>query len=169
MRLAPFLVVFGSLQVGCGPYSASSGSGLDLTLAATAALGDLRGFQVALVRQGSSRDCTSVQTTYLKGQVLDTALYVPFKDSSGHRVKAMELPMGLVAGAPRTQDFSLTSVPVGKDYAVVIEALSTHTPPKLAGSSCNYVREVTTGTNAAVFARIVELSPPADCDALIEP
>jgi hypothetical protein len=152
---------------GCGP--SGEGSGFDLQLIASAGLLDqLSGFQVALVTRGSTLDCVAVEKTCLKSQV-DPARFVPLKDASGKTKKALVLPLSLVAGTPSTQDLSLKELPLGKDFALVIEALNKETTPRLAGSSCTYVKELTAGTNAAVLAKVATLSPQVACDATIDP
>ena len=95
---------------------------------------------------------------------VDAARFVKLKDASGKEVQSLFFPLSLVAGMPSAQDVSLKEVPIGKDYALVIEAVSKDTTPKLAGSSCNYLKELTAGTNAAVFAKIEQLTPAASCN-----
>ncbi len=57
----------------------------------------------------------------------------------------------------------------GKDYAVVIEALSKDAPPQLAGSSCNYVKEIVAGDNPQLIAAtIVPPATPVACDPRVE-
>ncbi len=153
---------------GCGP-SFEAGPGVDLQLFASAGLLDqLSGFQVALVTRGSTLDCVAVEKTCLKSQV-DPSRFVPLKDSSGKTKKAVVVPLTLVAGTPSTQDLSLKDLPLGKDFALIIEALSKDATPRLAGSSCTYVKELTAGTNTAVQAKVATLSPLVSCDATIDP
>jgi hypothetical protein len=150
----------------CGP-SAAGGDGLDLNLVVSRALlDDISSFQVALVTQGTSLDCVAVQKACIKDQV-DASRFVPVKDSAGVTQKALRFDINLTPGAPgspNTQDVSLKDLPLGRDYALVVEALSRETPPRLYGSSCNYVKELTAGTNNTVFAKIEILATPAACD-----
>jgi hypothetical protein len=83
--------------------------------------------------------------------------------------KGLIVPLNLVAGTPTTQDLSLGNLPVGKDYALIIEGLSKDATPKLAATSCNYVQSLTAGTNATVLARVGVLSPIVSCDPRIDP
>ncbi|GMU61953.1 MAG: hypothetical protein AMXMBFR34_37160 [Myxococcaceae bacterium] len=148
---------------GCGP-AAAPGDGFDVQLAVSRGLLDqISGFQVALVKQGASLDCVTVQRACLKDQVGADRL-VPVKDSAGVTHQALRFPISLQTGTPNTQDVSLRDLPLGRDFALVVEALSKDAPPRLAGSSCNYVKELTAGTNATVFARVELLTTPASCD-----
>lgn len=151
----------------CGPETHEPG--FDLTLAVTRGLLDQIGaFQVSVVTSDATLDCVAVEKKCLVGQV-DASRFIPVRDASGKQARALLFPIKLVAGTPNTQDISVQGVPLGKDYAVVVEALSKDSPPRLAGSSCNYVREVTAGTNAAIFAHISLLTPAASCDPRVTP
>ncbi len=147
---------------GCGPQH--NGPGFPIELYVTAGLlDDLSSFQISLVTKGTSLDCVAVQKTCIKDQV-DATRFVKLKDSAGKEGQSITFPIVLVAGSPNTQDVSLTDVPLGKDLALIVEAVSKESTPRLAGSSCNYVKELTAGSNAAVPARIEVLSPRAACD-----
>lgn len=151
----------------CGPEA--SGPGFDVQLVTSAGLLDqLSAFQISLVTRGSTLDCVAVEKTCLKSQV-DASRFVPLTDSAGKTKKALLVPLMLVAGTPSTQALNLTNLAPGKDFALVIEALSKDTPARLAGSSCAFVKELTTGTNAAVSAHIDQLSPTVQCDVPIDP
>ena len=147
---------------GCGPEQ--SGPRFPIELYVTAGLlDDIREFQISLVTKGTSLDCVAVQKTCIKEQV-DPTRFVKLKDSTGKEGQSVTFPIVLVAGSPNMQDVSLTDVPLGKDLALIVEAVSKEPTPRLAGSSCNYVKELTAGTNAAVPARIEVLNPRAACD-----
>ncbi len=45
---------------------------------------------------------------------------------------------------------------MGRDYALVIEALSSDNPPRFLGSSCNYLPEVNAGRNEPVLAAPID-------------
>ena len=163
--LAASLVV---LACGCGPMP-EPGPGFDFELVIQRGLLDtISAFQVALIKSDTTLDCVAVQKRCLKDQI-DPSRFVKVKDGSGKLVSAVVFPISLTPGTPNTQDVSLRDVPVGKDYAVVVEAISKETPPRLAGSSCNYVKEITSGTNQTVFAKIEMLTPPASCDPRVAP
>lgn len=151
------------LLVGCGPEYVR-GPVFPIELSVTAGLNDqLSAFQVSLVTRGTSLDCVTVQKGCVKDQV-DATRFAKIKDAMGRETNSVTFPLSLVAGMPTTQDLTLNGLPTGKDYALVIEALSKDSTPKLVGSSCNYIKELTVGTNAAVFAKIEVLSPAASCD-----
>ena len=64
---------------------------------------------------------------------------------------------------------ALRNVPPGKDFALVVEALSKATPPTLAGSSCTYVPEITAGANPPVLTQTIKpLTTPLGCDPRVE-
>ena len=150
------------LLAGCGPEV--SGPTFPIELYVTAGLLDqISAFQLSLVTRGSSLDCVAVQKTCITDQV-DSTRFVKLKNSAGQDVRAVVFPITLVTGSPNTQDVSLKDVPLGKDLALIVEAIGKETTPKLAGSSCNYLKELTVGSNPAVSARIEVLSPHADCD-----
>ena len=162
MKRALLLFAAAALSA-CGP-AAAGGDGFDINLVVSRGLLDsISAFQVALVTHGTSLDCVTVQKTCLKDQV-DAARFVPLKDSAGATQKALRFDINLTPGSPNTQDVSLKDLPLGRDYALVVEALTRESPPRLFGSSCNYVKELTAGTNSTVFAKIELLATPAACD-----
>lgn len=150
------------LLCACGPEA--SGPPFPIELYVSAGLLDqISAFQLSLVTQGSSLDCVTVQKSCIKDQV-DPSRFVKMKDANGKDLAARTFPITLTAGTPNTQDVSLSSVPVGKDYALIVEALSKEPTPRLAGSACNYLQTLTAGNNPAVFAKIEVLNPAAACD-----
>ena len=157
MRYSLALVL---LLTGCGP----SGPSFPIELYVTAGLlDDISSFQLSLVTKGTSLDCVAVQKACIKDQV-DATRFVKLKDSAGKDVQALTFPISLKAGAPNTQDVSLENVPLGKDLALIVEAVSKEATPRLAGSSCNYIKELSAGSNNTVAARIEVLNPRAGCD-----
>ena len=156
-RLALLLLV-----AGCGPEP--SGPSFPIELYVTAGLlDDITSFQLSLVTRGTLLDCVAVQKACIKDQV-DATRFVKLKDSAGKDVQSLTFPIVLVAGAPNTQDVTLKDLPLGKDLALIVEAVSKEATPRLAGSSCNYLKELTAGTNPTVGARIEVLSPRVGCD-----
>lgn len=145
----------------CGPQ----GPEFPIELYVSAGLkDDIQAFQISLVTRGTSLDCVTVQKSCIKDQV-EASRFVPLKDASGKTVQAISFTLeSLMSGSPNTQDVSLKDVPLGKDFALVVEAVSTDATPRLAGSSCNYIKELSAGMNAAVGARIEKLDPRAACD-----
>lgn len=158
-RLCPALAL---LLAACGPET--SGPTFPIELYVTAGLLDeISAFQLSVVTRGTALDCVAVQRSCIKDQV-DATRFVKLKDGTGKDVQAVSFPLSLTAGTPNTQDVSLKDVPLGKDLALIVEAVSKEATPRLAGSSCNYLKELTAGTNPAVFAKIETLSPYAGCD-----
>lgn len=150
------------LLAGCGPEVAGPTFPIELYVTA-GLLDDISEFQLSLVTKGTSLDCVAVQKACIKDQV-DATRFVKLKDAAGKDTQAVRFPIALVAGAPNTQDVSLKDVPLGKDLALIVEAVSKEATPRLAGSSCNYIKELTAGANPAVPARIEVLNPRAGCD-----
>ncbi len=161
MRSTLALIVL--LLSACGP-EAQEGPRFPIELFVSAGLlTEISGFQLSVVTKGTTLDCVQVQKSCIKDQV-DATRFVKLKDASGKDAQSVTFPISLVAGSPNTQDVSLKDVPLGKDFALIVEAVSTESTPQLAGSSCNYLKEITAGTNPAVQARIEVLSPHAMCD-----
>lgn len=146
----------------CGPQAQGPAFPIELVVSA-GLLDEISAFQISLVTRGSTLDCVAVQKTCLKAQV-DPARFVPLKDSGNKSVNALTFPIELTPGSPNAQDVSLKDVPLGKDLALVVEAVGRESTPQLAGSACNYLKELTAGANPAVFAKIEVLSPHAACD-----
>ena len=158
-RLAIFTLLASS---ACGP--GNDGPAFPIELYVSAGLLDqISAFQVSLVTRGTSLDCVAVQKACIKDQV-DADRFVALKDSANKSAPALTFPIELVTGTPNSQDLSLKELPLGKDFALVVEALSKEPTPRLAGSSCNYLKELTAGTNPAVVARIELLNPYGACD-----
>lgn len=159
-RLLPALAI---LLAGCGPDTRGPTFPIELYLTA-GLLDEISAFQLSLVTRGTSLpDCVAVQKSCIKDQV-DATRFVKLKDAAGKDGQAISFPLSLVAGSPNTQDVSLKDVPLGKDLALIVEAVSKEPTPRLVGSSCNYLKELTAGSNPTVFAKIELLSPYAGCD-----
>ena len=157
------------LLLGCGgPKAPAPDLRFEFTL--SAALKDtISALQISLVSHGTGLDCTTVQKDCLVKQVT-AERFIHVQDATGADRKAVTFPLSLTAGSPSFQNVAVQGIPLGKDYAVVIEALSKETPPSLAGSSCNYLKEITAGTNSTLIAATI--SPPLvpiSCDPRIEP
>lgn len=147
-----------TLTAGCGPTeSESSGARFPLGLVIDGAVASQLGaFQVVVLPNGQSRDCTKIQTTCLNQQVkLEDA--VMLRDATGHEARALRIAANIQGTTVRTQDFTM-EVPVGRDYALVVEALSADTPPRFLGSSCNYLQVVSAGQNPAVLTAPMTLT-----------
>ncbi len=149
----------------CGPPSTEGG--YDFALVVSRGLLDtISGFQVVLVSNSGTLDCSAAQRTCIRDQ-LPAARFVKLKDAAGKEQPALFFPISLTpgaGGAPNTQDVTLRDVPPGKNYAVIIEAVSKDAAPRLAGSVCQYAPPVEAGTNAAITARITVYTPPVNCD-----
>ena len=158
------------LAIACGPQlDDQTGPRIQFDLIVSKALSDtVASFQISLLTQGTTLDCTEVQKRCLVDQV-KADRFISVQDAAGTTRKALVVPLALTAGAPSTQDATLRGVAPGKDYAVVIEALSKDSPPRLTGSSCNYLPQVQAGTNSALLAAtITPLAAPVSCDPRVE-
>ncbi|RKH66339.1 hypothetical protein [Corallococcus aberystwythensis] len=148
-----------ALLAGCGPDAVDEPLplGLDLTLSRAVA-SQVGAYQVAVLKDGAKRNCTELQRTCLSTQV-DPDDLLELKDADGNTGRTLRFP-----SAPGGAAMGLAvDVPVGRDYALVIEALTADTPTRFLGSSCNYLREVNSGTNATLVAAPIELTSQA-CD-----
>ncbi|RKH03902.1 hypothetical protein D7V97_25965 [Corallococcus sp. CA053C] len=153
------LLCWGAVLAGCGPEAASDAAALGLEVTLSRAVASQVGaYQVAVLKDGARRNCTELQRTCLSAQVKPDEL-LELEDVDGRSGRTLRF-----ASAPGGAELAV-DVPVGRDYALVIEALSTDTPARFLGSSCNYLREVNTGTNAAVVAAPIELTV-GTCDPL---
>ena len=128
--------------------------------------------QVSLVTKGQSLgggDCVKVQATCLVDQVTADR-FIEVQDAMGNKHRALRFGLDLKpSGANSSQDVTVQGIPLGKDYGLVIEALSKDSPAKLAGSSCNYLQEINAGTNARRIAIAIRpLTPPVNCDPRVE-
>lgn len=161
MRSLPLLVVVA--LSACGPAPAA-GPHFPIEFYVSAGLNDeLSAFQVSLVKNGSALDCVTVQKSCVKEQVAADR-FVPLKGTDGQTHQSLSFSLDLMGSGPSSQEFALTDLPLGKDFALVVEAVSKDSPPQLKGSACNYLKELTAGDNAAVFAQIETLTPPVACD-----
>ncbi|WP_233595732.1 MULTISPECIES: hypothetical protein [Corallococcus] len=153
------LLTWGAVLGGCGPEAAPDAMpvGLEITLSRAVA-SQVGAYQVAVLKDGAKRNCTELQRTCLSAQVESGAL-LELEDADGKSGRTLRF-----ASAPGGASMELAvDVPVGRDYALVIEALSADTPTRFLGSSCNYLREVNAGRNAALVAAPIELTEQA-CD-----
>jgi hypothetical protein len=165
------LALLGLLAVlGCGGREPQ----LQFDFVLSALLADqISELQVSIVSKGRSLgggDCVAVQATCLWPTQVSIDRFIPVQDSSGVEHKALRFPLSLkAAGANSSQDVTVQGIPVGKDYGLVIEALSKDNPPKLAGSSCNYLQEIVAGANPKQLAIAIRpLTPPVNCDPRVE-
>ncbi|HEX8700887.1 MAG TPA: hypothetical protein VF815_18725 [Myxococcaceae bacterium] len=161
LRLFALALLPLTLAAGCGEAPPYEGPRFGVELLVEQALVDeLASFQLVMLTEGKQRDCTELQKTCLRLQVRqDEALVL--KDSKGTEGRALRFPVSL-SGSGTAQDVSI-EVPVGRDYALVIEALSGDSPPRFLGSSCNYLDEVNASGNQPVLAAPMTLNAVA-CD-----
>jgi hypothetical protein len=161
------------LLTACAPERAEPSFGFSVLLSrATADL--LTSFQVSVLANGSQYDCNRVQLACVKSQVPSGGL-VPVIDPTRGEARAAIFPMALSpgdAGVPAAQQVVLQGITAGTDYAVVIEGISRTSPPRLVGSSCNYLRELRRGENPPLVSAVIP-APPAqgfisDCDPRLE-
>ena len=158
------------LLSACG--APPSEGGFDLELVVQRGLLDtISAFQVALVTNISSvegGDCTVIRQKCIKDQVAANR-FVQLRNAATNKTQAaMVFPINLTVGTPNTQDLSLNEVPPGRDYGLIIEAISKD-GTKLAGAECNLLPPVTAGANPRVLLRIQQYSPAKMCDPRLVP
>lgn len=165
MSPRPFLLLLGAtLAAGCGAEPPSSGNSLALELSISRAVADdLGAFQVVVLPEGKSRRCADIQRTCLNQQVQQQEALV-LQGPDGKKGRALRFPAGLQSGA---QELAV-DIPVGRDYVVVIEALSRSNPPRFLGSSCNYLESVSAARNEPLIAAAITLTEVA-CDPTFAP
>ncbi|PTL82435.1 hypothetical protein [Vitiosangium sp. GDMCC 1.1324] len=159
------LVLLGTaLAAGCGAESSSSGTSLGLDLLIDRAVADeLGAFQVVVLPKGQSRRCAELQRTCLNQQVNPNEALV-IQGPDGKKGRALRFNAGLSGGAQEL----VVDIPVGRDYVVVIEALSRSTPTHFLGSSCNYLESVSATRNEPLIAASITLAA-SECDPTITP
>ncbi|MCP3144811.1 hypothetical protein [Pyxidicoccus xibeiensis] len=151
----------------CGSGAAPAGRfGLEVVMERAVAT-ELTALQVAVLTRGSSRSCTELQRTCLSTQVKREDLVV-LEDADGNEGRALRFPVDLAALQSGAGLDLAVDIPVGRDYALVIEAVAPGSPPRFLGSSCNYLKVVNAGDNAAVIAAPLTLTEK-DCDPSIAP
>ena len=120
-------------------------------------LDQIGAFQLALVKNGSQYSCEELQRTCLIEAQLPADALVRVEDADGKSHRALIVPVDLqTSGSSRVQDTTLRNVPVGKDYKLIVEALSKESPPRLLGSSCTLNVEVRTGNNERVSTNPIQ-------------
>lgn len=150
------------LALGCGGASSSNTAFFGLDLVVDKAVADQLGsFQVVVLPRGKTYDCAEVQKTCLRQQVQPNDPLV-LSDGKGFEGRALRFPVNLSGVSATSQDVSI-EVPVGRDYALVIEAVSNDAPPRFLGSSCNYLPEVSASQNNPVIAAPMTLTS-VDCN-----
>ncbi|MCY1079848.1 hypothetical protein [Archangium lansingense] len=159
------LVLLGAtLAAGCGAEPSSSGNRLGLELTISRAVADeLGAFQVVVLPEGQSRRCGDIQRTCLNQQVKPQEALV-IQGPNGTKARALRFEAGLQGGA---QELTV-DIPVGRDYVVVIEALSRSNPPRFLGSSCNYLESVSATRNEPLIAAAITLTA-VECDPTFAP
>jgi hypothetical protein len=162
LRPLPLVLLASMLAAGCGEAPSSDGPRFGVELLVDKAVADqLSAFQLVVLRNGKQRDCEQLQKTCLSQQVKqDEALVL--KDGNGAEGRALRFPVNLSGTGTTSQDVSI-EVPVGRDYALIIEALSSGSPPQFLGSSCNFLTEVNASRNDPVLAAPMTLNAVA-CD-----
>ncbi|QRO01058.1 hypothetical protein JRI60_19485 [Archangium violaceum] len=159
------LVLLGAtLAAGCGAEPPSSGARLGLDVLIDRAVADeLGAFQVVVLPEGRSRRCGDLQRSCLNQQVEQEEALV-LQGPDGKKARALRFDVGLQGGA---QELTV-DIPVGRDYVVVIEALSRSNPPRFLGSSCNYLESVSATRNEPLIAAAISLTN-GECDPTFAP
>jgi len=156
------LILAGALAavLGCGGSASDAGEGalgFDLYVS-RAVLDELGAFQISVVKNGSGYDCLELTRTCLNAQPASADV---LELAGGKR--ALLFSAALSDGdTTRTQDVELQGIPVGRDYLLVIEALSRRQPPTLLGTSCTRLEEIRQGNNGRVLANPIRLPATGD-------
>jgi hypothetical protein len=163
-RPSLLLLLGTTLAAGCGAEPPSSGNSLALELSISRAVADeLGAFQVVVLPEGKSRRCSDLQRACVNQQVKQEEALV-LQGPDGTKARALRFPAGLRSGA---QELAV-DIPVGRDYVVIIEALSRSNPPRFLGSSCNYLESVSAARNEPLIATAITLTP-VECDPSFAP
>ncbi|EPX57871.1 putative lipoprotein [Cystobacter fuscus DSM 2262] len=164
MSPRPFLssLLGATLALGCGAPS-DTGLGLELRMSQAVA-SEVGAFQVVVLREGRERRCADLQRTCVQQQVKSDELVV-IQGPDGKKGRALRFSAAL--SDVGTQEMS-ADIPVGRDYVVIIEALSRANPPRFLGSSCNYLDSVSATRNEPLIAAAITLTA-AECDPTIAP
>ncbi|AKF82559.1 hypothetical protein MFUL124B02_28715 [Myxococcus fulvus 124B02] len=157
-----------ALLLACGdaPSSHAGRFPLDVTLSRAVA-NEVHALQVSVLKNGSGRSCTELQRTCLNTQVKREDL-VMLEDSRGNEGRALRFTVDMAALENGGSQALEVDVPVGRDYALVIEAIAVGSPSRFLGSSCNYLQVVNSGNNAPVLAAPLVLTEQS-CDPSIAP
>ena len=161
----PCVVLVGALlQAGCGPASEEPGDRLGLEVFMSRAVADeLGAFQIVVLPEGRSRRCADLQRTCLNQSVKSSEPLV-IESAEGKTGRALIFPSQLSGG---NQELGV-KMPVGRNYLLYIEALSRSTPPRLLGSSCNYVEAVNGTDNGMVLTQYINLTS-VECNPTFPP
>lgn len=165
-RSLPLVLLTLVLAAGCGEDIAPGAGrfGVDF-LVDKAVAGQLSSFQIAVLPEGNSRDCTEIQKQCLRQQVKTSDLLV-LRDANGNERRALRFSASLSGTGVTSQDV-IIEVPVGRNYTLVIEGLSSDSPPRFLGSSCTYLPQGVNATrNDPVIAAPMTLTS-VDCDPTI--
>ncbi|WP_434389342.1 hypothetical protein [Melittangium boletus] len=150
-RASSFALWGATLLLGCGGMEEPDSQPLGMRLVLSQAVADeLGAFQVVVLPNGASRSCADLQRSCLNQQVKATEPLV-IADSSGKTGRALVFPVQLGEGGTQKLD---VNIPVGRDYAIVIEAVSRSSPPRFLGSSCNYLNAVSSRNEPFIAASI---------------
>jgi hypothetical protein len=163
-RPSLLLLLGTTLAAGCGAEPPSPGNRLALDLSISRAVAsEVGAFQVVVLPEGKSRRCGDLQRTCLNQQV-EQGEALMLQGPDGTKARALRFNAGLQSGA---QELGV-DIPVGRDYVVVIEALSRSNPPRFLGSSCNYLESVSAARNEPLIATAITLTA-VECDPTFAP
>ena len=147
---------------GDGSGSGEAALGFDLYVS-RAVLDHVGAFQFALLPDADRYECARITASCLNDSGVTADELLPLEDAAGNRHPTLVFRADLLGpgdGGTKTQDVLLRGVPVGGDYQLVIEALSSSTPPRLLGSTCHRVVEVRAGENARITPNPIKLVTP---------
>jgi hypothetical protein len=165
-RPLPLALLTLVIAAGCGEEISPGAGRFGVDLLVDKAVADqLSAFQIAVLPEGSKRDCTEIQTQCLRQQVKTSELLM-LRDANGNERRALRFSASL-SGTGTTSQEVIIEVPVGRDYALVIEGLSSDSPPRFLGSSCTPMPQGVNATrNDPVLAAPMTLTT-VDCDPTI--
>jgi hypothetical protein len=155
------IVLSAACALSCGAEQGADGeatASFDLYVSRVV-IEQIGGFQLSLRRSGG---CSGIsRTTCLHEQVQPSEL-VTFTNAQGNKVRALRVDSELTQeGGIYTQDVTLRNVPVGRDYALVVEAYTRADPPLLLNLSCTPGIEVRRGANVLRNAQPIDLPEDA--------
>lgn len=156
-----------TLCAGCGVPEEAPDEGLGFELRMSQAVAsDVGSFQLVVLRDSPELQCDKLQSRCLREQVRTQDL-VLLEGPDGKKARALRFSAALTEGYQSTR----VGLPVGRDYLVIIEALSRTSPPRFLGSSCNHLRTVSATGNPNLVTNEINLAnaPAVDCNPTIEP
>jgi hypothetical protein len=152
------------LALACGGVE-PHGGGFDFALTVDGVVAEnANGYQVVVLKTGA--DCGSILSTCVNANPdVSAADFVQITGPDGKQAKAV-LFSNTLADDQGSQEATVSGIPPGTGYTVVVEAVSQ--TDTLLGSSCDKVSEIHSGANS-LNAFIHPVGTPAPtCNPLIQ-